>query len=113
MNSVPRLESMQLGAFMQRSRRDRPISRPTPVQARAFALLGITEARIGRNYWVTQAPYLLEASIRMAPGESFSRDAFALLEQELLMRYEGSDHEQIPPDERRLLDELQTLIEPQ
>ena len=46
----------------------------------------------------------------MAPGESFARAAFALLEQELLMSYEGSDYEEIPPEERLVLDELQTLI---
>ncbi|MEE8311586.1 MAG: hypothetical protein V3R77_04970 [Candidatus Binatia bacterium] len=83
---------------------------PDPRLAEAYYLLGMTEARIGRNYWVTPAPFLLETSIRMAPGESFARDAFALLEQELLMSYEGSDYEEIPPEERLVLDELQTLI---
>jgi hypothetical protein len=85
-------------------------STPDARLAEAYYLLGITEARIGRNYWVTPAPFLLETSIRMAPGESFAHDAFALLEEELLMSYEGSDYEEIPPEERRVLDELQTLI---
>jgi len=78
--------------------------------AEAYYLLAITEARIGRNYWVTQAPFLLETSIRMAPGESFAGSAYALLEQELLMSHEGSDYEEIPPEERKLLDELEALI---
>ena len=44
--------------------------------AEAYYLLGITEARIGRNYWVTPAPFLLETAIRQAPQEPFARIAF-------------------------------------
>jgi hypothetical protein len=83
---------------------------PDPRLAEAYYLLGIIEARIGRNYWVTPAPFLLETSIRMSNGESFAADAFALLEQELLMSYEGSDFEEIPADERAVLDELEALL---
>jgi hypothetical protein len=84
---------------------------PDPHLAEAYYLLGITEARIGRNYWVTPAPFLLETSIRMSNGESFAADAFALLEQELLMSYEGSDYEEIPADERVVLDELEAMLD--
>jgi len=84
---------------------------PDPHLAEAYYLLGITEARIGRNYWVTPAPFLLETSIRMSNGESFAADAFALLEQELLMSYEGSDDEEIPADERAVLDELEAMLD--
>lgn len=83
---------------------------PGPELAEAYYLLGITEARIGRNYWVTAAPILLETSIRMAPDQPFAREAFALLEQELLMSYEGSDFEDIPAEERAQLDELKALL---
>jgi hypothetical protein len=83
---------------------------PGPELAEAYYLLGITEARIGRNYWVTPAPFLLETAIRLAPQEPFARIAFELLEEELLMSYEGSDFEELPPSERADLDELQALI---
>ncbi len=83
---------------------------PGPELAEAYYLLGITEARIGRNYWVTPAPFLLETAIRQAPQEPFARMAFELLEEELLMSYEGSDFEELPPAERADLDELQALI---
>ena len=53
---------------------------------------------------------LLETSIRMASGERFAADAYSLLERELLMSYEGSEYEEIPPDERAVLDELAALI---
>jgi hypothetical protein len=79
--------------------------------AEAYYLRGIIEARIGRNYWVTSAPFLLERSIRIAPSEPFARDAYALLEREILMSYEGADEEEIPAEERALLDELHALIE--
>ena len=83
---------------------------PGPELAEAYYLLGITEARIGRNYWVTPAPFLLETAIRMAPLEGFSQESFALLEQEILMSYEGSDYEEIPPEEQGVLDELEALM---
>jgi hypothetical protein len=96
-------------SVLQRLLFDTP-PKPGPELAEAYYLLGITEARIGRNYWVTAAPFLLETSIRMAPDQPFAREALALLEQELLMSYEGSDFENIPAEERAELDELKALM---
>jgi hypothetical protein len=79
--------------------------------AEAYYLLGVTEARIGRNYWVTPAPYLLEQAIRLAPKQPFATDAYALLEREALMSYEGSDWEDLPEEDARRLEELRRLIE--
>lgn len=79
--------------------------------AEAYYLRGIIEARIGRNYWVTAAPFLLERSIRLAPGEPFANEAYALLQQEILMSYEGSDQEDVSPAEAELLEELRGLID--
>ena len=76
-----------------------------------FYELGLVEARIGRNYWVTSAPFLLETSIRLAPRETFARQAYALLEQELTLSYEGSDQEDVPADEQHRLDELRALLD--
>lgn len=84
------------------SRRDR---------AEAYYLRGLIEARIGRNYWVTPAPFLLETSIRLAPGERFARDAYGLLEREILLDYEGSSEEEIPAEESARLAELKALID--
>ncbi len=84
---------------------------PGPELAEAYYLLGITEARIGRNYWVTAAPFLLETSIRLASDQPFAKDAFALLEQELIMSYEGVDGDELPAEELANLAELRALIE--
>ncbi len=78
----------------------------------AYYLLGATEARIGRNYWVTAAPFMLETAIRLAPEEPFADEAFALLELEMSRSYEGSDFEELPPEDVQLLEELKRLVEP-
>jgi len=77
----------------------------------AFYLRGILETRIGRNYWVTTAPFFLEESIRIAPGEPFAEDALVLLERELFAAYEGSDVEELPEAEKDHLAELRALID--
>jgi hypothetical protein len=76
----------------------------------AFYLLGTLEARIGRNYWVTPAPFLLEESIRLAPGEPFALEALTILDRELNAAYEGSDIELLPEEDRERIDELRGLI---
>ena len=77
----------------------------------AFYLRGILEMRIGRNYWVTTAPFFLEESIRIGPAEPFAEDALALLERELFAAYEGSDIEELPEAEKAHLAELRALID--
>jgi hypothetical protein len=79
--------------------------------AEAYYLMGIIESRIGRDYWLTQAPYFLESSIRRAPGAPFAREAYARLEEEIMMLYEGTDAERIPKDDAELLGELSALID--
>lgn len=77
--------------------------------AEAYYLLGVTEAQVGRNYWVTEADYYLSKAIRLAPREPFARDAYALLEAETRLSYEGTE-EELPADERARLAELRALI---
>lgn len=84
---------------------------PDAKLAEAFYLLGVIEARIGRNYWVTSAPFLLEKAIRMAPDRPFAQDAFALLERETFGAFEGSDWEDLPAEDAARLDELRRLVE--
>ena len=81
------------------------------VLGEAYYLLGLIEARIGRQYWVTPAPFLLEASIRLAPGEEFSEDAYAILETQLLAAWEGTDFEELPPEDAQRLAGLRRLID--
>jgi len=77
----------------------------------AYYLLGLIEARIGRQYWVTPAPFLLESSIRLAPGEDFAEEAYAILETELLAAWEGTETEELPPEDAERLRELRDLID--
>ncbi len=77
----------------------------------AFYLRGKLETRIGHNYWVTTAPFFLEESIRIAPGEDYAADALSVLERELFAAYEGSDIEELPEEEAAHLAELRALIE--
>lgn len=82
-----------------------------PELAEAYYLLGMVEARIGRHYWVTPAPFLLETAIRLAPGEDFAEDAYASLEMELLAVWEGSSSQSLPPEEADRLSELRALLD--
>jgi hypothetical protein len=75
----------------------------------AYYQLGMLEAAIGRNYWVTRAPFLLEESIRIAPDQPFAAEALAVLERELYAAYEGSDVEVLPEEDEERLAELRAL----
>jgi hypothetical protein len=77
----------------------------------AYYLLGLIEARIGRQYWVTPAPYLLETAIRLSPGGAFADDAYAILETQLYSAWEGTEVEELPADESERLRELRALID--
>ena len=84
--------------------------RPSRSLAEAYYLLGVLEVEIGRSYWVTPAPFLLEQAVRIAPDAPFAMDAFALLEQELLMSYEGADEDVLPAEDVARLRELESLL---
>ena len=77
----------------------------------AYYLLGSIEARIGRQYWVTPAPFLFETSIRLAPGEDFSEEAYAILETQLLAAQEEADSDELPPEDAQRLRELRGLMD--
>jgi hypothetical protein len=78
--------------------------------AEAYYLLGMTESRIGRNYWISQADFYLETAIRLAPAEPFALDAYALLEEETVLGYTGSSGTHLPEDVAKRLKELRALI---
>ena len=77
----------------------------------AYYLLGLTETQAGRNYWVTQGPLFLETAIRLAPAGGFTPDAYAMLEEQLLLSYEGSDYEELPAEDAAHLKELWSLMQ--
>ncbi|MEN8182901.1 MAG: hypothetical protein ABFS46_10250 [Myxococcota bacterium] len=79
--------------------------------AEAYYYLGLIETRIGRSYWVSQSGIFLESSIRLAPGEPFAEQAYALLEEEIILGYSDSREIHIPEELERSLAELQQLID--
>jgi tetratricopeptide (TPR) repeat protein len=81
--------------------------------AEAYYYLGLVESRIGRDYWVSQSGAFLESSIRLAPHETFAEQAYALLEEEIILGYSGSAGIHVPEDLERNLAELKQLIDSQ
>jgi len=84
---------------------------PGPELAEAYFLLGQTEARIGRNYWVSQAQHFLATAIRIAPGSPIAREAYGSLEEEILMSDEGSYEDAPAREDAALLAALQALMD--
>jgi len=78
--------------------------------AEAYFDLGLIEARIGRNYWVSSAPFLLESAVRAAPHAPFAARAYEVLEEELVLSYQGVEDE-LPEEDRARLAELRALID--
>jgi hypothetical protein len=78
--------------------------------ARAYYLLGLVEFQIGRDFWIAQGEMFLETAIRLAPDSPIAVDAYALLEQEILLGYTGSSGLHLPDDERERLADLRALI---
>ena len=85
-------------------------SNETQELAEAFYLLAVLSSRIARGYGLSAADFFLERAIRLAPGAPFASEAYALLEQEELLSYEGVDTE-LPREERRRLAELRELVD--
>ncbi|MGI9590026.1 MAG: tetratricopeptide repeat protein [Myxococcota bacterium] len=110
------VQFVSASAVLERFLSKHPHAEPGSAEAsrlgEAYYLLGLVEARIGRNYWVSEAPFLLERAIRIAPREPYALEAYRRLENEVLMQYEGSDEEDIDPEEQRRLGELRILVEP-
>jgi len=78
--------------------------------AEAYYWLGVVESRIGRSFWLSQTEAYLEASIRLAPAGPFADDAYAVLEEFVVLGYTGSSGEHVPPEVQGWLDELRRLI---
>jgi len=81
-----------------------------PRAAEAYYWLGVIESRIGRSFWLSQTEAYLEAAIRLAPAAPLAEEAFAVLEEFVVLGYTGSSGEHVPPEIRGWLDELERLI---
>ena len=82
----------------------------SPDLAEAFYLLGLTEWRTRRSYWVSETEFYLETAIRVAPRSPYAEKAYALLEEYTVLGYSGSGGSHIPPDVQARLDELHALV---
>jgi hypothetical protein len=71
----------------------------------------LTEGRIGRDFWVSQAHQYLESAIRLAPKQAFAKHAYALLEEDIVLSYSGSSGINVPEDVVEHLTQLRQLIE--
>jgi hypothetical protein len=81
--------------------------------AEAFYLLGLVESRTIDSYWVPQAEFHLEAAIRLAPDAPFAVQAYAILEEYVIVGYGGASGNDLPADVWAKLNELRTLIDEQ
>jgi hypothetical protein len=81
----------------------------TPEAAHAYFLLGVTELRSGRSWWLAEAEGYLEAAIRTAPGSDWAKRAYVLLEEQTLASYSGSGGVHVPPEVRQRLQDLRAI----
>ncbi len=79
--------------------------------AEAFYLLGIAGIRSVDGYWLPQAEYHLEASIRSDSKGPHAQSAYALLEESLLLGYGGSSGLHMPVDIWTNLQELRRMVD--
>jgi hypothetical protein len=79
--------------------------------AEAYYLLGVVEARSVDSYWLPQAEFHLEAAIRLAPRADFAENAYALLEEYILIGYGGLTGADLPLDIWTKLQSLRKLVE--
>jgi hypothetical protein len=81
----------------------------SPDVAEAYYLLGKTDARIRRSFWLSESDFYLETAIRMAPGSDLARRSYALLEEQTVISYSGSSGENVPEPVLRHLEEMRRL----
>jgi hypothetical protein len=80
-----------------------------PQLAEAYYLLGVIEARTVDSYWVPQTEFHLEAAVREAPRGPFAEQAYALLEEYIVLGHGGP--EGLPDEVTANLAELRALLD--
>jgi len=78
--------------------------------AEAYYLLGVIEARSVDSWWVPQTELHLEAAIRADPHGPYAQQAYAMLEEYIVMGYGGLSRDLLPADVAAQLAELRGLI---
>jgi tetratricopeptide (TPR) repeat protein len=79
--------------------------------AEAFYLMGVTEARISRSYWISETEFLLDQSIRQAPKSEVAKQAYAFLAEYTISAHAETSAREVSPELRADLEELRKLIE--
>jgi hypothetical protein len=82
----------------------------TPL-AEAYYLLGVAESHISRTLWLPETAFFLETAIRLAPQSVPARQAYAALEEYVLVGHTGSSGLHLPADVRAHLAELRRLVD--
>jgi tetratricopeptide (TPR) repeat protein len=80
-------------------------------RARAEYLIGLCESRIRQSYWASSAELHLERAIRLAPHSVTAREAYTLLEEEIVVGAVGPDG-RLPAPVVDWLAELAALARP-
>jgi hypothetical protein len=79
--------------------------------AEAYYLLGVAESYVAHSYWISEADYLLEKAIRLAPKSDVGKQAFAFLEDYTHSGYKVAPARAVPPELQTNLEELRKLTE--
>lgn len=78
--------------------------------AEAYYLLGVAESYIPRTSWISETDFYLETAVRLAPTSPIGKQAFAFLEEYLMLGYSGSSGLHLPSDIEKRLDDLRGLV---
>ncbi len=82
-----------------------------PELAEAYYLLGVAESYIPRTSWISETELFLEMAVRLAPASQYGNQAFAFLEEYLIMGFTGSSGLHLPSDIQKRLDDLRALVD--
>jgi hypothetical protein len=82
---------------------------PSPEVAEAYYLLGKSDARIRRSFWLSESDFYLETAIRMAPRSELARSSYRILEEQTVVSYSGSSGENVPEPVLLHLEEMRRL----
>lgn len=78
--------------------------------AEAYYLLGVCEAMTSHSLWLSQSEFYLESAIRIAPKTVFAKEAYSMLEEQIILGYTGSSGTNIPEDVQDNLIQLKGLL---
>lgn len=80
-----------------------------PLKAEAYYQLGLAELSIGSSLFADEPIAYFEEAIRLQPKTALAKKAFAQLQENVLFSYTGSSGVNLPPEEKRRLNELRKL----